>query len=68
MLFRQEDVGLKMVIFDGTNYSANSFFASVEKKINEKHSLNFTSVFAQNKRGKNSPNTDEVTGLTSEKI
>ncbi|EKT4534075.1 carboxypeptidase-like regulatory domain-containing protein [Flavobacterium psychrophilum] len=53
--------------FDGTNYSANSFFASVEKKINEKHSLNFTSVFAQNKRGKNSPNTDEVTGLTSEK-
>lgn len=53
--------------FDGTNYSANSFFASVEKKINEKHSLNFTSIFAQNKRGKNSPNSDEVTDLTSEK-
>ena len=53
--------------FDGTNYSANSFFASVEKKINDKHSLNFTSIFAQNKRGKNSPNSDEVTDLVGEK-
>ena len=46
--------------FEGTDYSANSLFASVEKKINEKHSLNFTSIFAQNRRGKNSPNTNEV--------
>jgi hypothetical protein len=49
--------------FEGTNYSANSFFASVEKRINDKHSLNFTSILAQNSRGKNSPNTDEVTKL-----
>lgn len=49
--------------FEGTNYAANSLFASVEKKINENHSINFTSIFAQNKRGKNSPNTDEVTRL-----
>ena len=49
--------------FEGTNYSANSAFASVEKKINDKHSLNFTSIFAQNKRGKNSPNTDEQNDL-----
>ena len=49
--------------FDGTDYSANSLFASVEKKINEKHSLNFTSIFAQNRRGKNSPNTAEVSRL-----
>lgn len=49
--------------FEGTDYSANSFFASVEKKINSKHSLNFTSIFAQNSRGKNSPNTQEVTDL-----
>ena len=49
--------------FDGTNYSANSFFASVEKKFNDKHSLNFTSIFAQNSRAKTSPNTDEVTRL-----
>ncbi len=49
--------------FDGTDYSANSVFASVEKKINDKHSINFTSIFAQNSRGKSSPNTDEVNDL-----
>ena len=53
--------------FEGTDYSANSFFAAVEKKINEKHSLNFTSIFAQNSRGKSSPNSDEVTRLVGEK-
>ena len=49
--------------FDGTDYAANSLFASVEKKINDHHSLNFTSIYAQNRRGKNSPNTQEVTDL-----
>ena len=49
--------------FDGTNYAANSIFASVEKKINERHSINFTSIYAQNKRGKSSPNTAEVNRL-----
>ncbi len=53
--------------FEGTTYSANSFFASVEKKINDKHSLNFTSIYGQNTRGKNSPNTQEVTDLKGEK-
>jgi hypothetical protein len=53
--------------FEGTNYSANSLFASVEKRINSHHSLNFTSIYAQNRRGKNSPNTDEVTELVGEK-
>ncbi len=49
--------------FEGTDYAANSIFASVEKKFNDKHSLNFTSIYAQNRRGKTSPNTDEVTNL-----
>lgn len=49
--------------FEGTNYSANSFFASVEKKINNHHSLNLTAILAKNKRGKNSPNTQETTDL-----
>jgi hypothetical protein len=49
--------------FEGTDYSANSLFASVEKKINSKHSLNLTSIYAQNSRGKNSPNTQEVNDL-----
>ena len=48
---------------DATLYEANSFFASVEKKINDKHSLNFTSIYAPNRRGKSSPNTQEVFDL-----
>jgi hypothetical protein len=49
--------------FEGTDYSANSVFAAVEKKFNEKHSLNFTSIYAQNKRGRNSSNTDEINSI-----
>lgn len=52
--------------FEGTDYSANSLFASVEKKFNDKHSLNLTAIYAQNSRGKNSPNTQEVTNLMGE--
>ena len=48
---------------DATLYDANSFFASVEKVINEKHSLNFTSIYTPNRRGKSSPNTQEVYDL-----
>ena len=51
--------------FDGTDYAANSLFASVEKRISDKHSINFTSIYSQNRRGKNSPNTQEVSDLTS---
>ena len=49
--------------FEGTDYSANSLFASIEKKINNKHSLNFTSIYAQNSRGKSAPLTDEVADI-----
>ena len=49
--------------FEGTDYSANSLFASVEKKFNDNHSINFTSIYAENSRGKSSPNTQEVTDL-----
>ncbi len=49
--------------FEGTNYAANSVFASVEKKINDHHSINLTSIYAQNNRGKNSPTTDELANL-----
>lgn len=48
---------------DGTLYDSNSLFASIEKKINDKHSLNFTSIYAPNRRGKSSPNTQEVYDL-----
>ncbi len=53
--------------FEGTTYNANSFFASIEKRINGRHSLNLTAILAQNKRGRNSPNTQEVTNLKGEK-
>lgn len=49
--------------FEGTDYDANSFFASVEKQIGDNHAINFTSIYAQNSRGKTSPNTQEVTDI-----
>ncbi|MFA7444826.1 MAG: carboxypeptidase-like regulatory domain-containing protein [Flavobacteriaceae bacterium] len=49
--------------FEGTDYDALSFFASIEKKLNDNHSLNFTGIYAQNSRGKNSPNTEEINDI-----
>ncbi|TPV34787.1 TonB-dependent receptor [Paucihalobacter ruber] len=45
---------------EGTMYDANSAFAAVEKKINDKHSINFTGIYAQNRRGRSTAITDEV--------
>ena len=47
----------------GTSYNAYAMFTSIEKKINDKHSLNFTGIFTPNRRGKSSPNTQEVFDL-----
>lgn len=48
---------------DGTFYDANSFFVSVEKRLNDKHSLNLVGFYTPNRRGKSSPNTQEVFDL-----
>jgi len=48
---------------DGTFYDANSLFLSVEKKLNDKHSINFTGIYAPNRRGQSSANTQEVFDL-----
>jgi hypothetical protein len=48
---------------DGTLYDSNSFFAAVEKQINDKHSINFTGIYAQNRRGRSTAITDEVFNL-----
>ena len=48
---------------DGTFYDANSFFASVEKQLGDNHSLNLTGIYAPNRRGKSSPNTQEIYDL-----
>lgn len=52
--------------FEGTDYSANSLFGSVEKRFNDKHSLGLVGIYAENERGKNSPNTAEVTRIAGE--
>ena len=48
---------------DGSLYDANSIFASIEKKINDKHSINFTSIYTPNRRGKSAGITQEVYDL-----
>ena len=48
---------------NATKYISNSFFLSLEKKINNDHNLNFTSFYAPMQRGKSSPNTQEVYDL-----
>ena len=48
---------------EATSYNSNSFFTSVEKIINEKHSLSFSAIYTPNRRGKSSPNTQEVFDL-----
>jgi len=48
---------------DGSFYDANSMFASIEKKINDKHSINFTSIYTPNRRGKAAGMTQEVFDL-----
>ncbi|HNP32374.1 MAG TPA: TonB-dependent receptor [Flavobacterium sp.] len=53
--------------FEGTDYDAKALFASVEKKFSEKNSLNFTSIYSENSRGKSSPNTAETTNLAGYK-
>lgn len=49
--------------FDGTSYNAWAAFLAAEKKFNNNHSLNLTAFITPNKRGKSSPNTQEVYDL-----
>ncbi len=48
---------------EGTFYNANSFFLSVEKKFNERHSLNLTALDAIYRRGVAGGTTQEVYDL-----
>ncbi len=52
--------------YEGSTYNANSLFASVEKKISSKNSLNFTSIYALNRRGRTSASTQEITNAAGE--
>ena len=48
---------------EGTSYNAWAAFLAVEKKLNKNHSFNLTAFIAPNRRGKSSPNTQEVYDL-----
>ena len=48
---------------DASFYDSNSAFFSVQKIFNGKHSLNLAAIYAPNRRGKVSPNTQEVYDL-----
>jgi len=48
---------------NGTVYDANSFFTSIEKVVNNKHSLNFTAFYTPNRRGRSTAITQEVKDL-----
>ncbi|RMA65842.1 TonB-dependent receptor [Ulvibacter antarcticus] len=48
---------------EATLYDANSFFASVEKKINDTHSLNFSAFYTPNRRARSTAITQEVRDL-----
>ena len=45
---------------EGTYQDAYAYFASIEKRLGEKHALNFTAFGAPTYRASNSPNTQEV--------
>lgn len=48
---------------EGTLYDSNSIFAAVEKKINDTHSINVTSFFTPNRRGRSTALTQEIFNL-----
>ena len=62
-----KDLNKKGAFFErteGTFYEAASYFLSVEKKINDRHSLNFTFFGAPSQRGGSSPVVQEAYNLT----
>lgn len=57
----------KQGYIEGTLYDAFSVFSSLEYRINKKNSLNFTGIFASNRRGRSSALTEEVNELVGKK-
>ncbi|GGE86283.1 Carboxypeptidase regulatory-like domain-containing protein [Chishuiella changwenlii] len=50
-------------LIQGTFYDAYAYFVGIEKKINNNHTLNFTSFGAPTRRATGSPNTQEVVDM-----
>ncbi|WP_111707276.1 carboxypeptidase-like regulatory domain-containing protein [Lutibacter citreus] len=49
--------------FEGTTYNSWAAYISAEKILNDNHSLSLTAFTSFNRRGKSSPNTEEVLDL-----
>lgn len=47
-------------IIEGTPYDANGFFAALEKKITDRHSLHLLGIYTPNRRGRSAPLTQEA--------
>lgn len=52
---------------EGSSYDASSLFTSVEKKVNEAHSINFSALYTPVSVGKSSPVSEEVAALKGQK-
>ena len=52
---------------EGTPYRSISFFGTIEKRFNDKHSINFLGIYSENIRGKSAPLTEEVYAIKGEK-
>jgi len=57
----------KQGYIDGTLYDAYSLFGALEYRFNERNSVNFTGIFASNRRGRSSAITEEVFELVGNK-
>lgn len=57
----------KQGYINGTLYDAFSFFGAVEYQFNNQHSINFTGMFASNRRGRSSAVTEEVFELAGKR-
>ncbi|MEY4903521.1 MAG: hypothetical protein RLZZ292_1336, partial [Bacteroidota bacterium] len=53
-------------VIQGTNYYGSSYFASIDKKINDKHSLNLTAFGASIVRGRSSGTVAEMRSLAGD--
>ena len=50
-------------VIDGTFYDSWAYFLGIEKKINNRHTINFSALGSPTRRSTNSPNTQEVYDL-----
>lgn len=57
----------KQGYIDGTLYDAFSVFGAVEYQSNDRNTLNFTGIFASNRRGRSSAITEEVHELAGKR-